>query len=335
MRILLVKTSSMGDVIHALPALTDAQERFPFLRVDWVVEEGFAEIPSWHPMVDRVIPVSIRRWRKQPLRSIFSGQVKAFRNEIARERYDAVIDAQGLLKSAWITRQARGVTFGYDRNSIREPLASCCYRRRLGVPRDQHAVERIRQLFAQALDYPLPETRGDFGLQRDRFMPEVVKAEKPYVVFLHGTTRDDKHWPEPYWQTLCGMLAHRGYEIRLPWGNERERARAEAIARISPAATVLPKLNIAGVAAQLAGACGAVAVDTGLGHLAAALAVPTVSLYGPTSPGLIGAYGDHQLHLCASDYTEIPRNGSGKAVEPAIFAPLHPALVKLALLDLM
>ncbi|RRJ82360.1 lipopolysaccharide heptosyltransferase RfaC [Aestuariirhabdus litorea] len=335
MRVLLVKTSSMGDVIHALPALTDALARFPDLKVDWVVEEGFAEIPGWHPAVDRVIPVSIRRWRKQWLKSFFSGEIKAFRAELTRERYDRVIDAQGLLKSAWITRQARGLTCGMDRNSAREPVASHFYKKSFPVARQQHAVERIRQLFAQALEYPVPTEVGAFGVQREQFLPEVVTEDKPYVVFLHGTTRDDKHWPEPYWQTLCGMMAHRGYQIRLPWGNERERQRAEAIARITPAATVLPRLSLAEIATQLVGASGAVAVDTGLGHLAAALAVPTVSLYGPTSPDLIGAYGAHQRHLRATDYTEIPQNGSGKAVDPAIFAPLHPALVKTALLDLM
>ncbi|MCL6415589.1 lipopolysaccharide heptosyltransferase I [Aestuariirhabdus sp. Z084] len=336
MRVLLVKTSSMGDVIHALPALTDAAKAIPGLTVDWVVEEGFAELPSWHPVVDRVIPVAIRRWRKSLLKSIFSGEIKAFREELGRTRYDVVIDAQGLLKSAWIARQAQGVRCGLDRYSAREPLASWFYHKRFTVARELHAVERIRQLFANALDYPVPQEVGDYGINQDSFLPEIVAQKgNPYVVFLHGTTRYDKHWPEHYWQTLCGMLVHRGYEVRLPWGNEQERLRAEAIARISPSAEVLPKLNIAGVASQLSGASGVVAVDTGLGHLSAALSVPTVSLYGPTSPALIGAYGDYQQHLCSADYSEVPPNGSGKAVEPAIFAPLHPKIVKTTLLKLM
>ncbi len=334
MRVLLVKTSSMGDVVHALPALTDAQQQFPRLQVDWVVEEGFAEIPAWHPAVDKVIPVSIRRWRKHWLKSWYSGEIKAFGQEVARQRYDVVIDAQGLLKSAWIARKARGLKCGLDRMSAKEPLSSWFYSKSINVPKQQHAVERIRQLFAQALGYQVPTTIGQFGLKRENFLPEVVN-HTPYVVFLHGTTRADKHWPDTYWQTLCGMLTHEGLEVRLPWANEIEHQRAKTIARISPNAKVLPKMDLTGVAVELAGARAVVAVDTGLGHLSAALNVPTVSLYGPTSPDLIGAYGENQCHLCASDFAEVSDNGLGHEIEPAIFASLNPKQVASSVLELL
>ena len=103
MRVLLVKTSSLGDVIHTLPALTDAQRAIPGIQFDWVVEEGFAEIPAWHPAVAQVIPVAIRRWRKHPLQTLRSGEWRRFKARLRETHYDLVIDAQGLLKSAWLT----------------------------------------------------------------------------------------------------------------------------------------------------------------------------------------------------------------------------------------
>ncbi|BAP43012.1 lipopolysaccharide heptosyltransferase I [Pseudomonas sp. 21LCFQ02] len=301
MRVLLIKTSSLGDVIHALPALTDAARALPGVRFDWVVEEGFAEIPSWHPAVDTVIPVAIRRWRKNLWQTWKSGEWAAFKRRLRDTRYDVVIDAQGLFKSAWLTRYVNAPVAGLDRESAREPLASRFYDRdrRYPVARGQHAVERLRQLFAQALGYPLPSGLGDYGLKRLESLSDSLDA--PYVLFLHGTTWATKHWPELYWRQLAEQMAARGLQVRLPWGNPAEKARAERIAEGLDNAAVLPKLNLAGVARVLAGAEACVAVDTGIGHLAAALDVPTVSLFGPTNPGLTGAYGKSQVHL-ASDW---------------------------------
>lgn len=298
MRVLLVKTSSLGDVIHALPALTDAARALPGIRFDWVVEEGFAEIPAWHPAVAQVIPVAIRRWRRNLWQTMASGEWRRFKRRLWERHYDQVIDAQGLLKSAWLTRYVRAPVAGFDRASVRESLASHFYDRRYAVPRDLHAVERLRQLFALALDYSLPVGTGDYGLDRRRLAD---RPRVPYLLFLHGTTWDSKHWPERYWRELAERMSWLGWSIRLPWGNVEEKARAERIAAGLASVVVLPKMNLAGVAKTLAGASACVAVDTGLGHLAAALGVPTVSLYGPTDPGLTGAYGRGQVHLRA-DY---------------------------------
>ena len=303
MRVLLVKTSSLGDVIHALPALTDAARAIQGITFDWVVEEGFAEIPTWHPAVGKVIPVAIRRWRKNIWQTIKSGEWRRFKQSLRAEKYDLVIDAQGLVKSAWLTRYVNAPVAGLDKNSAREPLASRFYQRRLAVARGQHAVERLRQLFAVALGYDLPKGLGDYGLDVERLIE--LPRNKPYVLFLHGTTWDTKHWPELYWRDLALRMADKGVEVRLPWGNPAEKARAERIANGLSNAVVLPKLNLAGVARVLASASACVAVDTGLGHLAAALDVPTISLFGPTNPGLTGAYGKVQIHL-ASDFPCAP-----------------------------
>lgn len=303
MRVLLIKTSSMGDVIHTLPAVTDAHRAIPGIQFDWVVEEGFAEIPAWHPAVAQVIPAAIRRWRKTPLKTMRSGEWKNFRQRLKDTRYDLVIDAQGLLKSALLTRYAHGPVVGLDRTSAREPLASRFYQRGIDVPWGQHAVERVRQLFAAALGYPLPSGIGDYGLERDYFSG--APAARPYVLFLHGTTWASKHWPELYWRRLAELAVERSLEVRLPWGNPVEKARAERIAAQLDGVQVLPPMQLAGVARIIAGASACVAVDTGLGHLAAALDVPTISLFGPTNAGFTGAYGRSQIHL-ASDFPCAP-----------------------------
>ena len=302
MRVLIIKTSSLGDVIHTLPALTDAAHAIPGIRFDWVVEEGFAEIPSWHPAVDQVIPVAIRRWRKNLWQTLKSGEWKAFKQRVRERKYDLVIDAQGLVKSAWLTRYVKAPVAGLDRYSAREGWASRFYDRRLSVATGQHAVERVRQLFAMALAYDLPEGIGDYGLDLERLQ---LPPAAPYVVFLHGTTWATKHWPEAYWRELAERMGRRKLEVRLPWGNPAEKARAERIAQGLNNCQVLPKLNLAGVARVLAAAKACVAVDTGLGHLAAALDVPTLSLFGPTNPGLTGAYGRTQIHQ-ASDWPCAP-----------------------------
>ncbi|WP_409272250.1 lipopolysaccharide heptosyltransferase I [Pseudomonas sp. KCJK9111] len=302
MRVLIIKTSSLGDVIHTLPALTDAAHAIPGIRFDWAVEEGFAEIPSWHPAVDQVIPVAIRRWRKHLWQTVRSGEWKAFKQRLRERQYDLVIDAQGLVKSAWLTRYVKAPVAGLDRYSAREGWASRFYDRRLSVAVGQHAVERVRQLFAMALAYDLPEGIGRYGLDLERLQ---LPPAAPYVVFLHGTTWATKHWPEAYWRELAERMGRRRLEVRLPWGNPAEKARAERIAQGLNHCQVLPKLNLAGVARVLAAAKACVAVDTGLGHLAAALDVPTLSLFGPTNPGLTGAYGRTQIHQ-ASDWPCAP-----------------------------
>lgn len=301
MRVLLIKTSSMGDIIHALPALTDAMRALPDISFDWVVEEGFVDIPGWHPAVHSIITVAIRRWRKNLWRTWRSGEYAAFRASLQKQEYDLVIDAQGLLKSAWLTRGLSAPVAGPDRRSAREAIASSFYDRHYRITAGVHAVQRTRELFAAALGYQLPESIGDYGLDRKLVAgqePDVPQQE--FMMFLHGTTWPSKHWPEACWRALAEHYAAAGQMILLPWGNQAEQQRARSIAAGLPGVQVLPRLGLTGVASYIAAARACVAVDTGLGHLAAALDTPCVSLYGPTSPALVGAYGANQVHLCAS-----------------------------------
>ncbi|HCT5820094.1 lipopolysaccharide heptosyltransferase RfaC [Citrobacter sedlakii] len=295
MRVLIVKTSSMGDVLHTLPALTDAQQAIPGIQFDWVVEEGFAQIPSWHSAVNRVIPVAIRRWRKAWFSASVKAERNAFREAVQAERYDAVIDAQGLVKSAaLVTRLAHGVKHGMDWQSAREPLAALFYHRRHHIARQQHAVERTRELFAKSLNYSKPSSQGDYAIAR-HFLTSEQDTGQPYAVFLHATTRDDKHWPEANWRALIGLLADNEISIKLPWGAPHEEARARRLAEGFAHVEVLPRMSLEEVARVLAGAKYVVSVDTGLSHLTAALDRPNITLYGPTDPGLIGGYGKNQI----------------------------------------
>ncbi|OOF49700.1 lipopolysaccharide heptosyltransferase 1 [Rodentibacter genomosp. 1] len=302
MKICLIKTSSMGDVIHTLPALTDAQQMIPNLAVDWVVEENFAEIPQWHSAVNCVIPIALRRWRKSPFSSQTKNEWKTYRTLLQKEHYDAVIDAQGLFKSAFFaTRLAKGTTHGYDRHSIREPIASLFYDKKYAISYQQHAVERIRQLFALSLNYELPYSQGDYGIAQHF----TVTSIEPYVIFFHSTTRDDKHWLESEWENLIEKMTALSIQIRLPWGNEKEKERAERLAKNYPNVQVLPKLTLTELAKQIANATAVVSVDTGLAHLTAALDKPNITLYGATDPKLIGCYGNNQHYLSAGSMDRI------------------------------
>ena len=318
MRVLVVKTSSLGDIIHTLPALTDASNNLPGIRFDWVVEEAFSAIPTWHPQVDTIIPVAIRRWRKYLFTLIRSGEWQQYKSTLQKYHYDAVIDAQGLLKSAFlVTHLARGKRFGPDRHSARESLAAKFYDQPLLIPKNQHAVERIRQLFAQTLDYSLPASKGNFGLQQ--YFATLVSnqpdtVDYPYVMFLHGTSRTHKEYPENSWSQLAERINAAGLQIKIPWGNQREYQRAQRIASTdSKRITVLPQLTLQQLAIMLYQSTAVVTVDSGLGHLAAALDVPAVSLYGPTSPQLIGSYGNNQIHLAAEKSVDKLAKSQAKA----------------------
>lgn len=282
-----MKTSSLGDVVHNCPAVSDAARALPGASIDWVVEEAFAGVARLHPGVERVIPVAVRRWRRMVFHPRAWAEIARFRNALREQAYDAVIDTQGLLKSALITRLARGTRHGMDRASAREPLAARFYERTHPVPRGLHAVERNRRLSAAALGIALP-SNVEYGL---RVKPQIAQAETmpaTYSVLLTMTSRADKLWPEPRWIELGRALA---IPLVLPWGNVEERARAERIALAVPRAFVPRKMGIEALGQVLAHARSAVGLDSGLTHLAAALGVPTVAIFCGSDPVLTGIYG--------------------------------------------
>lgn len=328
MRILLVKTSSLGDVIHNLPVVSDLQRQHPGARIDWVVEENFLDLPHLHPGVGRVIPVAIRRWRKSLLSAETWREIGMFRQTLQAVDYDHVVDTQGLIKSALVTRLARlsrqGHRCGHDRNSIREPLASFFYGRTFAVARSLHAVERNRTLVAAALGYreALPRLPLDYGIQlaplADSWLPG-----SPYVVLLSATSRADKLWPEDHWIQLGQALHARGLRCVLPAGNPAERERAQRIAAAIPQAVAAPPLGMKDLARLLAGANRVAGLDTGLTHLGAALNRPTVALFTGSDPGLTGVHaGPSAINLGGAGQTPTVADVLQAMTHPA--HPTHP-----------
>lgn len=330
MRVLLIKTSSMGDIIHTFPALTDACFALDNVVFDWVIEEPFIDIPGWHNNVERVIPVALRRWRK----GLFSREtregLKKFKKMLKGHHYDLVLDAQGLMKSAFLGFFAEGLRVGLDFRSAREKWAALCYQRVCSVDFHQHAVVRMRRLFSQALQYPLPDTPPQFGLHQANFLRRNVPENT--IVFLHGTTWVTKQWPEQFWIKLGQLANAAGFVVKISGGNVDEVERAGRIARASQNIDLLPYLSIKEMANVLVNARAVVSVDTGFGHLAAALNVPTVSLYGPTDPAYTGALGKQSTHLAAGFACApcLQRKCTYKgiaSVNPACFGTLSPETV--------
>ncbi len=288
MKVLIVKTSSMGDVVHALPAASDLLRHVPGVQIDWLVEAPFAAIPQLHPGIRRVLPMAWRKWRKTLLEKKTREAIGALRRELRAETYDLVLDLQGLLKSALWARQARGPLAGYDADSAREPLAAWFYARKAAVPRDLQAVERNRRLAAAHGGYPMPATPPDFGLAA----PEPIWRPKvPYAVIIPNASRKEKLWPERRWIAVGQRLKDKGWLPVVLWGSESEQTLAERIA--AGCEGDVPRfLKVGDVAGLLAGAAQVVGLDTGFTHLAAALGRPTLGIYCDHEPGLAGITGN-------------------------------------------
>jgi len=313
-RVLIVKTSSMGDVVHALPAISDMAQALPGVEIDWLVEKSFSAIAAQHRAVQRVIPIQWRKWRKS-LRSVDTkSALNQWRAEMRQTPYDLIIDLQGLLKSASFACFAKGPRAGYDWHSIREPLASLFYSRKARVSRQLHAVDRCRQLAAQVLGYPLPTTPPDFGMrQSDQFWRP---ADGPYAVLIPCASRPEKLWPQTDWIAVGRHLAQQGLAIAVMWGSPEEQARAQEIAQAT-GGVVPPFLTVAEAANSLAHANLVVGLDTGMTHLAAAQGRTTIGIYCDHEPGLAGVTGPGRVQSLGGK-GQVP---SRQAVLDALAAP--------------
>jgi heptosyltransferase-1 len=294
--ILFIKTSSLGDVIHHMPAVTEARQARPDASFTWLVEEAYAPLVALHPAVAEVVPVAWRRWRKSLYAPATLAEIAGSLRAIRARRFAEIVDSQGLLRSAAIARLAHGRRHGYDAASIREPLAALLYDVRHRVSRDLHAVERNRMLSGLAFGY-MPRGAPDFGLERARF----AALDKRYAVLLHATAEPRKLWPEDRWIALGRALARDGLAFVLPWGSDGERERSERIAAALPSARVPQRAPLDQVARLIAGAAFVVGVDTGILHLAAALGVPLVAIFVGSKPGLTGPVGSGPLAVLGAD----------------------------------
>jgi heptosyltransferase-1 len=297
MKILLVKLSSLGDVVHALPALQDIRQALPQGRIDWVVERAFEPLVQRCEGIGQVIGCELRRWRQAPLAARTREEWRAFRAQLRSEAYDAVIDLQGLTKSALVARVAR-LAAGGRRYALANRTEGSSYEAptrwvadvALQIAPHVHAVQRSRQLCAMALGYDVP-AHLNYGL---RARAGHAIGDEPAVVLVHGTSRDDKCWPDSHWRELGARLIALGLPLGLPHGSEGERERSERLAHaLGPRAQVWPRLDLGALADRFAASVGVIGVDSGLSHIAVALDRPHVQIYnfetswrtGPLPPG--------------------------------------------------
>ncbi len=291
MNILLVKLSSLGDVIHTLPVVQDIRAAFPAAHIDWVVEKSFAPVLAPCPDLGRIIPCEIRRWRKAPLAAPTRAQWRAFKADLQATPYDAVIDLQGLTKSALVARLARltprgqryamaNRTLGSGYEAATRWVADVA----IALPPQVHAVQRGRWLCAQALGFALQD-EPRYGLRAQAFGQAL--SGKPCVLLVHGTSRADKEWPLADWVGLGQRLLASGYQIALPHGSDAELVTSQRIASAlcqlpgvdAADVTVWPRLPLDQLTGRMAACSGVIGVDSGLSHLAVALDLPHVQLY--------------------------------------------------------
>ncbi len=320
-KILIVRTSSLGDLVHMLPAMSDIAHHVPDAEIDWIVEDSFTEIPAWHPAIREVIPIAHRRWRKHWWSTDTRAARRALRANLDARHYDMVLDMQGLMKSIWLVRQTHGERHGLDRASVREPMASWFYDVRHTVEFWQPAIIRQRTLASLALGYQYQGT-PDYGLQQFTEGTHV----QPCAVIMPSASRPDKLWPEEDWREVFKNLLDRGLSLQLLAGNASEVARARQLVGDLPRAEVLPTMNLTAVAEVLARAQLMIGLDSGLTHLSAALSRPTIGIYIASTPV--------RTPLVSTAYTaslgERGNPPSAQTVLAAIDQALKPGLPALA-----
>jgi len=334
MRVLIIKLTSMGDLMHALPALTDAAKAIPGIEFDWVVDKNFSAVPLWHPNVKNVITTQHRQWKKQFIQSWREGVFKDFKAELNRQDYDLVIDLQTNMKSATVSWLYKGDVHGLGKGFCREALAYKAYKHRYDIPLQQHAIERMRQILSQALHYSLPKTAPDYGTDFSQYaLPKLdFNLPEKYLLFVHNASWLSKVWPAGSWRELVALAVKAGYSVLLPCGNAQEHKKAQEIAVVSEHAYALSRLDLNEIAAVINRASGAVCSDTGLAHLSAMAGIPTQTIYGSTATSLIGTVGKQQHHIvsdfdCAPCYKRTCPKSESVDGQPVCMAEITPETV--------
>jgi len=293
-RILIIKTSSLGDVIHNFPMVSDIGAQFPDCKIDWLVEEAYVPLVKLHIGVNRIIPIAFRRWRKSIFSSSTWSELKNCIRNVRRYRYDLVIDSQGLIKSAIFARLAKGPSYGFGPRYSKEKLAGMSYNMRFSVNREQHMLDRCRQLSSLALNYQVAK-KPHYGLIKK----ERSATNKKNVVIFCSSAQSTKQWPTTDWIKISQYLSSKGFNCQFTWGNPGEQAICEKIISLS-AGELLPKMPIDGVATLISQSYLVIGLDTGLLHLAAALEVPSIAIFGASDPLKTGPQGNGPIKICGS-----------------------------------
>ena len=298
-KILLIKMTSMGDLIQMLPAITEAAEAIPGLSFDWLVDDAFKEIPSIHPSIDKIIPIPFRRWKKNKWQAVQSGEITSFVKLLRSQSYDMVIDMQSNLKSAIVGLFAKGKRYGLNKQSVREFGAHFLYNKTIFINRQQNHVERLRQMLATFLNYSLPNTLINYGIVKSNLPALDFYLPEKFVFITPIASVTNKLWPEIFWQEVIHHLIQSGYDIVIPWWSQEEKERGLRLQNQHPKVHLLPPLDLKQKTSVLAHATAAISLDTGLAHLAAALNIPNVCLYGPGNFKSCGTIGPRQIHVVA------------------------------------
>jgi heptosyltransferase-1 len=340
MRILIIKLSSMGDVLHALPVLSDIKKHLGNdIQIDWMCEPAYAPLLHDHPFIHTVHCLPIRKY-KSFLKGIYSIEAKQLKQFLKNNPYDVIIDLQGLLKSAWVSRWAKGKRFGYDAKSIREPLASRFYHHTISVSKEQHAISRMRELAAKTLGYPVPTDEAHYSLHTHDQNTSIRLRTIPKLILFPFTTWESKHWPIEHWESFMKLAQH-SFEIVIAWGSEDEYQKALSLCTATINSEPIPKLSIEGMKDFLKNCDAFVGVDTGFSHLATAMNIPGIMLMGPTDKHQSGPLGSQQIALdvnlpCRPCHKRVcPLPIEPNALRPACLAKISPERVLKQLLPLI
>ena len=328
-KILIIKMSSMGDVLHALPVLADIKNAFgKQTQIDWVVEPNYASLLAQHPLINQVYPLPLRKY-KNTFKRFNNPNTKKLKQLLRQQSYDVVLDLQGLLKSAIVSRWAKAPVYGYNKKSIREPLASYFYQHKFQVDKSEHAITRMRELTANALSYTLPNTLPDYRLNTYKASAQDVKSN---IILFPFTTWQSKHWPKHHWQS-CIKLLSENYNIYIAWGSDEEHKQATEFIAHQSHCQLTPQLNIKQMQQFLLNMHAFIGVDTGFAHLATAMDIPGIVLMGPTDKHRSGPLGERQLALdvslpcrpCHKRQCHLPEIAG--ELRPACMAALSPTMV--------
>ena len=287
----------MGDLMHALPALTEAKEHIADISFDWVVDKNFASVPSWHPLVDKTIVTDHRNWRRQLFSKKSRESLKEALNEINETNYDLVVDMQNNIKSALVSYLSKHSVVGMDAKSVREYPAHLAYSTKINVDKKLHAIERQKKLLAEALDYSSSMNNVDYGALLEGFIKPNMSLPSKYIVLVQNASWITKQWSITKWQKLIQYLDGKDIKMILPSGNLNELERAKEISSVSTKAQALDLMPLNEIAYIIKNANFCICSDTGLAHLSALSGTPSITLYGPTETALIGTYGKNQIHI--------------------------------------
>ena len=301
MRVLIIKLTSMGDLMHALPALTDAAKQIPNIEFDWVVDENFSEVPLWHPKVKSVLTTNHRSWKKNIFSTSLINELKSIKSTLNNTNYDAVIDMQNNLKSAAVSFLVKNSVHGFDKDSAREYPSHLAYKLKYKISKKNHAISRQRQLLALSLNYEFDAKHIDYGIRNENFETPDHDLPNKYLILVHNASWPTKMWSISRWQELIKLINSEGYTAILPSGSIEEFKRAQEIASISTEALAIPTQSLNRTAYIIENAAGCICSDTGLAHLSALLGKPSVTLYSVTDEKLIGTRGNNQTHIISSD----------------------------------